>query len=740
MEKWKQGFTELAGPIRSVRGVGPKTALLLEKKGIRSIEDLLYFLPMRYEDRRDLRPMAAVEEGQKVLVMGRVVSAGLRFYPRTRKRVYEAVVTDGTENLFLKWFKWTTQYMRTVCKPGNLLLLAGLAKRFGGRMEIVHPVLSVLDDEADVDRYATVIPVYPEIEGLKQGILRNLVKTALADYGAQVVSVIPREVEESLGLVSLRMAFEGIHSQEAFPEDRGVGSGKEREEELKEKTARDRERLIFEEYFLFQAALHLKRSKIKKEKGLSCYTGGPYCRLFRERLGFPLTKAQERVIGEIENDMSSREPMNRLLQGDVGSGKTVCAVVAACIALDSGFQVAVMAPTEILAEQHYLTFRGFFETIGVEVVLLRGGLGGSRKGVLSQIKKGEISLVIGTHALIQEDVQFHKLGLLIIDEQHRFGVIQRSLLRQKGSVPWQRTTPGTQCPTPDAQGPTQNAEGFYAPHSLVMTATPIPRTLSMVIYGDLDVSIIDEMPAGRQPVFTKVWLDGEKEGVYRAVEKEVAKGRQVYIVYPLVEESEKRDLLNAKNMAAHFQDRVFPRRTVGLLYGRMEVTEKERVMRDFKAGRVDILVCTTVIEVGIDVPNATMIVIEHAEMFGLSQLHQLRGRVGRGSLASRCLLVAATRRTDLATKRLRIMEETGDGFRIAEEDLKIRGPGEMLGVRQSGLPDFRVGDIMRDGDIMSRARKAAGEVVGAIAGDSLNRLQTMTGRRWKGKTGFSEIA
>jgi len=400
--------------------------------------------------------------------------------------------------------------------------------------------------------------------------------------------------------------------------------------------------------------------------------------------------------------MMSTEPMNRLIQGDVGSGKTICAVIASCISIDNGYQVAFIAPTEILAEQHYFSVHRFFEALNIPVVFLRGNMGKERKAVLDGIKKGVFTVIVGTHAVIQKDVVFHNLGLVVIDEQHRFGVLQRKWLIEKG----------------------------LSPDVLMMTATPIPRTLSMVIYGDLDVSIIDEMPQGRQGIRTKVFLDDEKSKVYSMVEDEIQSGRQVFIVYPLVEESDKMDLLNAKKMAESFRKSVFSRYRIGLLHGGMKAEEKEGCMKQFKDGLIDILVCTTVIEVGIDVPNATMIVIEHAERFGLSQLHQLRGRVGRGVHPSKCLLLTSTRRTELATKRLRIMEKTTDGFKIAEEDMMIRGVGDMLGVRQAGIPRFRVGDIIRDMDLMLRAKDLCEMFLADLTERDLKKIKNVVERRW----------
>jgi len=689
----------LTTPIRFLKGVGPKISEQMEKKGIKSVEDLFYFLPIRYEDKRYIRKINELREGEKALVIAKVITSKSLFFRHSRKKAYEAIVDDGTGNISVKWFQWVSSYLRNICRKGNILLLSGGVSRYGTKLQMIHPEVTILGDESEIENCKGIVPIYSEIDRVKQGTLRNLVKRVFEDYGVYVKSILPGEIEKFYGFTPLYEAFFKIH----FPDD-----------DLLESNIRQKyiQRLIFEEYFLFQAALLMKKGEIKKGRGISFKSDGIYYNKFKGSLPFELTLAQERVIRETEHDMAHIEPMNRLLQGDVGCGKTVCAILAACIVVDNGYQVAFMAPTEILAEQHYLTIHKAFEGMGIPLVFLRGNMGKERKGVIEGIKKGEYSVIVGTHALIQKDVNFRRLGLVIIDEQHRFGVIQRKLLKEKGIMP----------------------------DTLVMTATPIPRTLSMVVYGDLDVSVIDEIPKGRQKIWTKVFLDKDKFAVYRMIEDELKKGHQAYIVYPLVEESEKIELLNAKEMAAYFRKSVFPSYRVGLLHGRMRAEEKEEIMFRFKNREIDVLVCTTVIEVGIDVPNVTMIVIEHAERFGLSQLHQLRGRVGRGTYPSKCVLITSTRRTEIATRRLKVMEETTDGFKIAEEDMKIRGPGDMLGVRQSGIPKFRVGDIVRDGDIMTHARRVAEEMIDRLTVDDLDSVKDTVLTRWKDSMHLYNIA
>ncbi len=675
--------------VAQLKGVGPKINRSMEEKGIKTIEDLLYLLPLRYLDQRTIHSVIALKEGERGNIIARVIAYRSLFFRHARKKGYEAVVEDETGIISLKWFQWSPSYLKRVCVKGTLLFLSGQVSRFGEALQMVHPDVVVLDDDTGADDLKRVTPLYSPIDGIKQGTLRRLIRDALECYADNAKSIYPESIEVRHRLTPLPEVLRKIHCPE---EDLYAGGPRHS----------CVERLIMEEYLLFQSALWIQKSTRRKEKGISFRPQGPFHKRFMKNLRFELTDAQKSVISEIMTDMTGPEPMNRLLQGDVGSGKTICAVIAACIAIDNGYQVAFMAPTEILAEQHYLTIHRFFEMLHVSIAFLRGNMGKERKPVLNGIQGGETAVIVGTHAIIQKDVAFHKLGLIVIDEQHRFGVLQRRLLIEK-SV------------TPDV---------------IMMTATPIPRTLSMVVYGDLDVSVIDEMPKGRQPIATKVFLEDAKEEVHTLIEKEITGGHQVFIVYPLVDESDKIDLLNATQMFAYFRDVLFSAHRIGLLHGAMKAEEKEKTMRLFKDGGIDILVCTTVIEVGIDVPNATMIVIEHAERFGLSQLHQLRGRVGRDVHPSKCALITSSRRTEVATKRLRIMEKTNDGFKIAEEDMLIRGVGDMLGVRQSGIPKFRVGDIIRDMDIMLHARKIAGESLPELKITEVKKIKEAIRNRW----------
>jgi ATP-dependent DNA helicase RecG len=552
-------------------------------------------------------------------------------------------------------------------KKGMHLILFGEVKLYQFQKEIHHPELEILDEEEPESpdgnaapppgkeeslHFGRIVPVYSETEGLyqRQRLIRRIMKNAVDLFAAREFSGIPDEVCRRQNLIPLSEAFRRAH----YPgPDENLAL-------LNEGKSPAHRRLVFDEFFFLELGLALRRSGTLMEKGIPFSISHRYTSQLRKVLPFSLTPAQERVLGEIESDMRQPHPMNRLLQGDVGSGKTIVALLSGLMAIEGGYQVAIIAPTEILAEQHYLNIRPWWKT-GFRAASHQQPEK-SEKEILSRIA-GEIHVVIGTHALIQEDVEFQRLGLAIIDEQHKFGVMQRATLKKKGQ-------------TPDV---------------LVMTATPIPRTLAMTLYGDLEVSVIDQLPPGRGSITTRVFNEKERFRVYRVLREEIAKGKQAYVVYPLVEESERLDLKDATQMAKNLQRDIFPEFKVGLIHGRLKSEEKEAIMADFKAQRIQILVSTIVIEVGIDVPNASVMVIEHAERFGLSQLHQLRGRVGRGKDPSQCLLIAQYRRSEEAERRLRVMEQTTDGFKIAEEDLAM-GPGELMGTQQSGL---RLGGELR---------------------------------------------
>ncbi|OPY68852.1 MAG: ATP-dependent DNA helicase RecG [Syntrophorhabdaceae bacterium PtaU1.Bin034] len=695
----EHGEDGLRGPVTRIKGVGPAIAKALRKRGIVSVEDVLYFIPVRYEDKRVIRSISEVVEGEENVVVARVVEAKSSCSRFTRKRFYQSRIDDGTGTLTIKWFRFNKRWAGSICRKGNLLLASGPVTRFGAELQMVHPRITVIDEDKGTEGLAVIVPIYPEIEGVKQGVLRNITEEAFRVFGAHIASTIPVRIEAAHDLWTLGDGLRMCH----FPDPEMAG--------YLEKGARTvcHSRIILEEFFLFQIALLLKKKDIRKEKGIALKPGRCHAHLMAS-LPFSLTEGQKRAVAEIGRDMAANEPMNRLIQGDVGCGKTMCAILAACTAVDNGSQVAFMAPTEILAEQHYLNLHAMLEQLGMNIVLMRGNMGAGRRSVLKRVAGGDVQVVVGTHAMLQEDVAFHRLGLVVIDEQHRFGVIQRSLLKGKGA----------------------------SPDVLVMSATPIPRTLAMVVYGDLDVTLITDMPACRQKVRTEVVTDRERGRALDAVRDEVKKGRQAFVVSPLLEESEGTNLTGARESLVQLRS-VFPSFRIGLLHGKMKAEEKEKVMLTFKEGLIDVLVCTTVIEVGIDVPNATLMLVEHAERFGLSQLHQLRGRVGRGPEASRCFLISSERRTGNATKRLRVLERTGDGFVIAEEDLKLRGSGDMLGVRQAGIPDFRLGDIIRDADLMSRARRMAEETITSADSEELARLRAAVEEKWRERFHFGDV-
>ncbi|HTZ39590.1 MAG TPA: ATP-dependent DNA helicase RecG [Syntrophales bacterium] len=656
-----------------VKGVGPKVGQLLARKGLKTVEDLLYFLPRKYEDRRFVKPIAQVEVGKKETVIGDVVRAEI--HPYKKRKVFEVVLRDESSTLKAKWFKGSFAYLRNTFKPGLRVILTGDVRLYQFELEMIHPDYEVFDEGEDRQlHFKRIVPIYSETEGLGQKHLRRILLRAVEDYARYIPGPIPREICERQGLMDIIEAVRRVH----FPDP---GDDIPLLNEMRSEAHR---RLIFDEFFYFELAMALKRKGNVFEEGIPFRLAGELNGRFLSILPFGLTTAQKRVIAEIHTDMARPSPMHRLLQGDVGSGKTVVSMAAMLTACENGYQAAMMAPTEILAEQHFRNIRRWAESLGLKTVLLLGSMRpAEKKDIARQVEAGEISIAVGTHALIQEGVGFHNLGFVVVDEQHRFGVVQRAALRSKGS-------------NPDV---------------LVMTATPIPRTLAMTVYGDLDVSVIDEMPPGKKPVKTKIFFEKERSRVYEIIQKEIAKGNQVFIVYPLVEESEALDLKDATRMAEHLQRDIFPELRIGLVHGRMKGQEKDNIMKSFTEGRLDILVSTTVIEVGIDIPQASLMVIEHAERFGLAQLHQLRGRVGRSDIPSYCILMTDTRGSENARKRLRIMEQTNDGFRIAEADLEIRGPGEFMGTRQSGFPDFRIANILRDGRLLNDARTEAFELI-----------------------------
>lgn len=696
----------LKQPLTIIRGIGPKIAKSLEKKGIKTIEDLLFFIPRDYEDRRELKLISNLKEGETTVILGEILKSGVS-YLSTRK-VFTALLTDGTGFLTLKWFNFNEKFLKRLLVPGKRFYVIGEVSRFGGVWEIIHPELIEEKDKEKLNlELGRLVPIYSSVEGVSDKYFRKLMLQIVETYAKYLDSLIPEEVLKKYKLLPLKEAIKNLH----FPDKR------ENLFALKTQQNPYYKSLVFDEFFFLELALALRKGKIKKEKGIAFKTESRLVENFMEKIPFKLTSAQKRVIEEIKEDMKKPVPMNRLLQGDVGCGKTVVAFVAALIAIENGYQVALMAPTEILAEQHYQNFRQYAQLMGINVALLTGGIPLSRKReIYYGISLGYVNFIIGTHALFQEKVNFKKLGLVIIDEQHRFGVLQRAALREK-------------------------AKGVI-PDTLVMTATPIPRTLALTIYGDLDLSIIDEMPEGRKPVITKLFLEYNRHKAYEEVRRELKKGYQAYFILPLIEDSEKLDLQAVLTYGEYLKKSVFPEFKIEILHGKLSSLEKEKIMHAFKRGEFQILVSTTVVEVGVDVPEATVIVIEHAERFGLSQLHQLRGRVGRGLAQSYCFLIAyKVNMNSEAFKRLQILCETNDGFRIAEEDLKLRGPGEFLGTKQSGYLEFKRADLIKDYEILLLARKAAFELLEKDPElKNYPLLKEELFKRWKERLKLSEIA
>ena len=696
----------LSQPIQFVKGVGPRIAKKLEKKGVRIIEDALYFLPRRYEDRRIIKKISQIQVGTVETVLAEVLLTGTVWYKGNRKRVFEAVVGDETGTLTLKWFHGSEEYLKSRFKKGRRVIISGEVRVFKNQKEIHHPDMEIADHiEDDPLHFKRIVPIYSEPEGLYQKTIRKIMKEVVDYYADELTSPIPADIIRRQKLMDFGTAIRQVHFP---PEDAPL-------EKFNLNRSEAHRRIIFDEFFFLQLGLALRRSKVKAEEGIPFQILHGYTQRLLQSLDFRLTGAQERVLSEIEEDMRQPHPMNRLIQGDVGSGKTIVALMAALIAIENGFQAAFMVPTEILAEQHFLNIRRLVGPLGIRQVLLTSSIKGmEREEIQRSITSGTEHIIIGTHALIQEHVHFHRLGLVVIDEQQKFGVMQRAILRKKGT-------------NPDV---------------LVMTATPIPRTLALTLYGDLAISIIDEFPPGRVPVETRLYYERSRPKVYEVVKEEIRKGRQAFLLYPLVEESDKVDLLDATRMADHLQRDIFPEFRVDLIHGRMKGEEKEEVMVKFRDGQIDILVATTVIEVGIDIPNASVILVEHAERFGLPQLHQLRGRIGRGRYRSKCLLLAQYRRSEEARRRLRVMEETSDGFRIAEEDLAIRGPGDFLGTRQSGLPDFHVANILRDGKILNQARQEAFSLVerdSDLSQPGHQPLVKALREKWKGRLELARV-
>ncbi|MBI5543070.1 MAG: ATP-dependent DNA helicase RecG [Deltaproteobacteria bacterium] len=701
----------LLTPICEVAPLRGRIAQALQERGMSKVGEVLFFFPRTYEDRREPVPIARLKLGERGVSIGTVKL--ISEAPAGRRRVFRVVLGDGTGTIAATWYHYQP-WLKHRFKVGERYLFSGEVRAFKGIREIAHPEMEPcpepIDGGASVDEpeppdanFGRIVPVYPGFERYEQRPFRILVQRAAERFASSIEDPLPQEILARTSLPPLPEAIQAVH----FPADVDL-------ETLVAHQHPAQRRLAFDELFLIQLGMALRRKGVRLSPGIAFRLDPAVRARASVRVPFELTHDQKKVLEEIFGDMVRPEPMNRLLQGDVGSGKTAVALVCALVAVENGYQAAFMAPTEILAEQHHRTLRTWLEPAGYKVALLTAGaLKKQKDAVKDALASGEVQLAVGTHALLQEDVQFKRLGFVVIDEQHRFGVLQRAALMHKG----------------------------VRPDVLVMTATLIPRTLAMTLYGDLDVSVIRQMPPGRQPVKTRLFGERARDKVYELVAKELAKGRQAFVVYPLVEESEKSDLQSATEGARRMAE-AFPGRQIGLLHGRMPVEEKDAVMCAFRDGRIHLLVSTTVVEVGVDVPNATVMVVESAERFGLSQLHQLRGRVGRGSERSFCFLIGAAWKNDAAYQRLSVMGQTNDGFVIAEKDLEIRGPGEFLGTRQAGVPGLVVANLMRDQDLLQLAREEARRLVDADPGLERTEhaaLRRALDERWEGKLGLARV-
>ncbi|MGO9898028.1 MAG: ATP-dependent DNA helicase RecG [Bryobacteraceae bacterium] len=696
---------DLSTPLAYVKGIGPARAAMLEAKGLTAVEDLLGYVPFRYEDRSNVKTIAQLAPGEMATVMAEVVSSMASGFRRRKLGLFEARFSDASRAILVgKWFHG--DYLAKVLSDGLRVALFGKVEfdSYTGELQMLHPEFEILSEDGEGGEagesalhVGRVVPIYEATGKLTTRALRTLIDRVLAEL-APLDDPLPRFLLERLGMPDRWTAIRQTHFPPVDSDLRLLNTFR----------TQAQFRLIFEEFFWLECGVALKRAKARTLPGIAFALDDRVRERIKTMLPFKPTGAQRRVIQEIANDMKQPRPMNRLLQGDVGSGKTIVAAEAAVIAIENGYQVAVLAPTEILAAQHAVYFKQILSKLGYVTLLLTGSFTGREKTQLKKLlAEGLAHVAVGTHALLQKDVEFHKLGLAIIDEQHRFGVLQRLGMVQKG----------------------------VHPDVLVMTATPIPRTLSMTLYGDLDVSVIDELPPGRKPIITRHATADTVEQVYSFLKRQVAEGRQAYVVYPVIEESESQAMKAAQQMYEHLSRVVFPDLAIGLMHGRLGGDEKEAVMQQFKQGHTQVLVSTTVIEVGMDVPNASVMVVEQAERFGLAQLHQLRGRVGRGAAQSYCILVTE-KMNDAARERIRTLVDSTDGFYIAEMDLKLRGPGEFFGTKQSGLPSLRVANLLRDTEILEIARREAVSFVGGTPGEELRAAVAYIRDHWQRRYGL----
>jgi ATP-dependent DNA helicase RecG len=734
-------------PVQYVKGIGPRLAEILAAKGIATVDDLLHYLPFRYEDRLNPRSVAELRAGEMATVIAEVRNSGL--FRTRRMPIFQLTVGQGRTRLKCIWFN--AAYLQDRFQAGQMVALYGKVEEDrDGQLQIMQPQFEILGDinvndevgveaaEKEAEKKAAasleigrIVPIY---ESAGQGKLtprwfRRMIRWTLDNLNPDLPDPIPVAVRGHLSLISLREALWKVHWPDAG----------ESFTDLQSSRTAAHIRMIFDELFFIELGLELRRREQKAQTGVAFQLNAGVREAIKKILPFHPTAAQKRVLKEIATDMQTSHPMRRLLQGDVGSGKTIVAFQAAIIAIENGYQVALMAPTEILAQQHYFSARQILERAGYRIVLLTGSLDEDRKReVRRHIAQGNAQLVIGTHALIQDRVEFENLGLVVVDEQHRFGVMQRLKLMKKTDDA--RANVG-RAPSPASERSSAVADA--EPDVLVMTATPIPRTLALTLYGDLDVSVLDELPPGRTPVITRSLPDERAPEVWDFVRKQIAAGHQAYVVYPVIEENEERELKAAQQMHRQLREKIFPDLHVGLLHGRLDADEKEHVMREFQQGKIEILVATTVIEVGVDVPNATVMMIEHADRFGLAQLHQLRGRIGRGAAKSYCVLMRGGKVSEEGERRLDAMVRSNDGFQIAELDLELRGPGEFFGTKQAGIPSFRVANIIRDRQLLGAAKREAAFVISGpnaeISQPEIDRALREMRSRWAMSYGLVEV-
>lgn len=670
----------LQTPLRFLKGIGPKRAAQLDAYGLKTVEDLLYHLPFRYEDRRNVKPISEAVSGREETFVGRLAAIQKKYNPRRRAQLLLGQLMDHSGALGLVWYR-APSYLAGGLKAGQRLAVHGKVEAgMGGLRQIVHPEFEILED-GDSPAAPKILPVYEHPASISLSLIRKWIDQAVTVHGGKLASRLPAATMRRHGLIDPAEALIQLHRP---PPALSVPA-------LNSFSSQAHRSIIFDELFYLQLGLAIKKRKNVNSRGIVVAASGTLIRKMTALLSFELTRAQQRVIAEIDRDMESSQAMHRLVQGDVGSGKTMVAWFSSLRVIEKGHQAVWMAPTELLAEQHFRSILPYAEKLAIRAKLITGSMPAKeRKAALEEVATREVQFVVGTHALIQEGVHVPRMALGVIDEQHRFGVFQRLSLQQVNGRPGGASTTTGE------------------PHMLLMSATPIPRSLAMVLYGDMDVSVLDEMPPGRLPVKTRVFGESQRQTVYALVLDQLRRGHQAFIVYPLVQASEQlQQVRDATQMAAKMQQSVFKEFGVGLVHGRMATGERDHVMRAFRDGDIRVLVSTTVIEVGIDIPNATVMLIEHAERFGLSQLHQLRGRVGRGSAAAHCLLVNRAPRNAIADQRLKVMERESDGFRIAEADLALRGPGEFFGTRQSGLADFRLANLARDARLLIAARAEA---------------------------------